>query len=125
LILGVLAFIPTYMLIRKLAYIKFPTWAYSLIHNYKTAGVVFVDLLFLTIPVFLLNAVAVFFWFKLFANPSYKSKVLYLVGCILPVLAFNFTSGIESTLQRLVEWPHIAIVIFAPFLGALMCIKLK
>ncbi|HRH77350.1 MAG TPA: hypothetical protein PK129_08380 [Cellvibrionaceae bacterium] len=124
-IAGLLTAIPSFLLVGKLAYMKYPAWAYELMHQYKRSGVVFVELVFLAVPIFVLNVLVSFVWFKLFAKPKFNAKLFYLIGVILPVLIINLPIYFENVNQKFTEWPHLILLAFAPFLGALFSVRLK
>ncbi|HEY6530567.1 MAG TPA: hypothetical protein VIZ65_17900, partial [Cellvibrionaceae bacterium] len=89
LIAGLLTAIPSFLLVGKLAYMNYPGWAHDLMHKYKYLGVVFVELVFLMVPILVLNGLVSFFWFRVFAKPCFYAKLLYLIGVVVPILIIN------------------------------------
>lgn len=124
--IGLIAFFPNYLLMGYLAYMKFPPWAYAIMNHYKVFGVIFIEIVFLVLPFVVLNGIITQIWFRVFANPSFKSKLGLLSAFLLPILVINFTGIIGETIQSIIDRPHILFVVFSPILGPLfICLKVK
>lgn len=126
LLVGLFSYAPTVMLIKKLVIFKFPHWANTLRSNYEVLGSIFVDIIFLSMPIILLNAFVTFAWFKLFSKPSGLGKLLYLLGCLFPVFVIDVMVALSEHGNVYSRWPHVIFVTYSPVIGAsIVMLKMK
>ena len=116
---GIFSYLPDHYLAGILGNAALPSFAKQFMSTYRTLGPVIVDLVFFALPIIFLYAALAYLCLKLLSVRTTSALLARCIGWLVPAM-FVLVYGqiLEGKLiERILRWPHVAIVQFAPLIG--------